>query len=75
MCCALHSVSVIITENVRMLGEYVCLFFLCASADLESAPEYRVTTDSPQVFFGLFCFQARSLMITNCLVPTPCFLV
>ena len=75
MCCALHSVSVIITENVRMLGEHAFLFFLCVFADLESTPEYRVTTASPQVFFCLLCFQARSHMITNCLVPTPCFLV
>jgi hypothetical protein len=75
MYCALHSVSVTITENVRMLGEHEFLFFLCASKDLESALDYRVTTASPQVFFGLLCFQVRSHTITNCQVPIPCLLV
>jgi hypothetical protein len=44
--------------KLRVLGEYEFLFFLCASADLVSAPECRVTTASPQVFSGLLCLHA-----------------
>jgi len=75
MCCALYSVSVIITENVWVLGEHEFLFFFCASANLESTPECRVTIASPQVFLGLLCLHASSHTITNWQVPTPCFLI
>jgi hypothetical protein len=59
----------------RLLGKGQFLFFLCASADLVSAPECRVTTASPHVFFVLLCLDASSDMITSCQVPIPCSLM
>jgi hypothetical protein len=75
MCCALRSVSLLITENLGVLVKDEFHFLLIASADLESATECRVTTGPTGVSLVFLCPHASSHMITNCQVPTPCFLM
>jgi hypothetical protein len=75
MCCALYSVSVIITQNMRMLSKLEFLVFLDTSAYLKSAPEYRATTVSAQVSLGWLCLHASFqtarylLLVFSCNLP------